>query len=117
MAMEADGEHPAYTQAAPEDPAGRPEIPLTQRGRANVGERLRSPGGTWTVTESWVASKPGAQGEDRDYASPYVSGGRHVYYLLTREDGHQEEWSAPDMVDFHRILPNEQQTLIEGGMS
>lgn len=114
-ALWADGAHPADTRppAPAPDFAGRPGIPLTQRGRANVGERLRSPHGTWTVTQSWVADKPGAQGEDRDYKATAVNGDRHVYYLLTHEDGHQEEWSAPDMgtADFHRIQPDEQQTL------
>ncbi|MEU6552138.1 hypothetical protein ABZ915_17905 [Streptomyces sp. NPDC046915] len=87
-------------------------IPPTQRGGLNVRERLRSPYGTWTVTEAWIANKAGAQGKDRSYGLA-VSGGSHMYYLLTREDGHQEEWAAPDMADagFHRILPDEQQTL------
>lgn len=88
------------------------QIPPTQRGRLNIGERLRSPHGTWTVTESWIANKAEAQGKDRTYG-PAVSGGNHMYYLLTHEDGHQEEWSAPDMAaaGFHRILPDEQQTF------
>jgi hypothetical protein len=111
MALEADGEHPAFIRpAAPQAALERPDIPPTQRGRLNIGERLRSPIGTWTVTESWISDKPGAQGEDRDYQSPFVSGDSHVYYLLTREGGHQEEWGAPDMADadFHRILADQQ---------
>lgn len=105
MAMEADGDHPAFIrlQAAPEEPIGRPETPLTQLGRANIGERLQSPHGTWTVASSWTASKKGDRGISRE----------HTAYLLTHEDGHQEEWFAPDMADadFHRILPDEQQIL------
>lgn len=83
----------------------QPGIPVTQLGRSRVGERLRSPRGIWTVTESWVSSKPGAQGKERDYKAACVApaSGDHVYYVLTHEDGHREEWSAPDMVDFHRI--------------
>lgn len=112
MAMEVDGEHPAHTrrQEAPKR-AGAPYIPPGQQGRANIGERLQSPHGTWTVTESWIAAKRGAQGDDRDYRSRFTSSGGHVYYLLTHDDGHQEEWSAPDMGDFHRILPDQQQAL------
>lgn len=93
----------------------RPTTPLTQRGRATVGERLRSPQGTWTVSESWIADRPGTEGKDRNYKAPFASPahGEHVYYLLTHEDGHQEEWSAPDMVDFHRILGSQQQALPE----
>jgi hypothetical protein len=109
----ADGEHPADTRppAPPQTP--RPEIPKTQAGRLSTGERLRSPHGTWTVAEWWIADKPGAQGKDRKYGATSVRGDSHMYYLLTHEDGHQEEWSAPDMADadFHRILPDEQQTL------
>lgn len=91
------------------------EIPATQLGRASIGERLKSPNGTWRVAESWVADKPGAQGKERDYKAACVlpNNSDHVYYLLTHDDGHQEEWSAPDMADagFHRILLDEQQTL------
>lgn len=94
-------------------PAGAENpIPPTQRGSLNTGERLRSPYGTWTVTEAWIANKPGAQSKDRSHGRA-VSGDNHMYYLLTHEDGHHEEWSAPDMgdADFHRILPDEQHTL------
>lgn len=86
-------------------------IPPTQRGTLNIGERLRSPHGTWAVAESWIADEPGTQGKDRKYGASSVRGDYHMYYLLTHEDGHQEEWCAPDMVDFHRIVPDEQQTL------
>ena len=117
MAMEADGEHPACIRpAASLSALERPKVPTTQRGRLNVGERLASPIGTWTVTESWVADKPGAQSKDRDYKAACVlpNSSSHVRYLLTHHDGHQEEWSAPDMADagFHRVLPDEQQKLI-----
>lgn len=78
----------------------------TQVGRLNIGESLRSPHGSWTVAASWIADKPGAPDKERDYRSPFLSPGRdsHVHYLLTRADGSQEEWSAPDMADtgFHR---------------
>lgn len=111
-ALWVDGEHAADTRPRPEAPDDSPRIPATQAGRVNVGEQLRSPQGTWTVTESWIADKPGAQGEDRDYQSMLLrrGAGTHVYYLLTHADGHQEEWSAPDMVeaDFHRILSGQQ---------
>lgn len=96
-------------------PERESSIRPTQLGRLNVGERLRSPHGTWMVAESWVASEYGAEGKDRDYKAVCVVRGSdsHVYYLLTREDGRQEEWSAPDMgdADFHRLLFDEQQTL------
>ena len=114
MAMEADGEHPAcIRRAVPDADPERPEVPLAQQGRANIGERLRSPNGMWTVTESWIAQKAGAEGGHRDYVSRSVRTGQHVYYLLTHEDGHQEEWSAPGMgaAGFHRIQTNQQQTL------
>jgi hypothetical protein len=114
-ALWVDGEHPADTRPRPE-PQDEPEIPATQAGRASIGERLRSPHGEWTVTRSWIADRPNAPEEDRDYrSSAVISGsGRTTYYLLTHADGHQEEWSAPDMADagFHRILPDQQQTLI-----
>ncbi|MFE1205628.1 hypothetical protein ACFW5V_28490 [Streptomyces sp. NPDC058762] len=114
-AMEAEGNHPADTRPQPQPHTDDVQpIPATQRGRANHGERLCSPQGTWTVAESWVAVKLGCQGKDRDYQAPFISGGTHVFYLLTHEDGHQEEWSAPGMTKagFHRILPEQQQALI-----
>ncbi|WP_060888084.1 hypothetical protein [Streptomyces caniscabiei] len=94
----------------------RSPIPPTQRGSLTLGERLRNPCGTWTVSESWVANKAGAQGKDRKHGPASVSGDNHMYYLLAHEDGHHQEWSAPDMADagFHRILPDEQQTLPRG---
>lgn len=95
----------------------RPDTPVTQLGRAAVGERLRSPQGTWTVADSWIADRPGAEGKDRNYKAPFVAPalGEHVYYILTNEDGRQEEWSAPDMAvgDFHRIIDNQQTSLPE----
>ena len=109
-ALWVDGEHSADTRPPAPPHVPRPVIPSSQAGRAAVGERLRSPHGTWTVIESWIASKAGAQGKDRSYG-PSVSGDSHMYYLLKHEDGHQEEWSAPDMADFHRIQPSQQQAL------
>ncbi|MET9073806.1 hypothetical protein ABZX95_16900 [Streptomyces sp. NPDC004232] len=84
-------------------PVEQSKVPPTQRGRASVGERLRSPHGTWTVARSWLVMKDDGQGTPRERTA----------YLLTHEDGHQEEWLAPDMAaaGFHRILPDEQQTL------
>jgi hypothetical protein len=112
-ALWVDGEHGADTRLPAPPPPSRPQIPATQLGRADVGERLRSPHGMWTVTDSWIADKPGAQGEDRDYQSHSIASDRHVYYLLTHEGGRQEEWSAPDMgaAGFHRIVPGEQEML------
>lgn len=107
-ALWVDGSHDADTTPRAEQPAdGSPQIPATQAGRLAVGELLRSPHGTWTVTGSWIADRRGAPPEDRDYRSSWIlhGSGRHVYYLLTHADGHQEEWSAPGMGDagFHRI--------------
>lgn len=113
FALWVDGEHAADTRPPAPPPPKRPEIPATQRGRAANGERLHNPDGTWTVAESWIADRPGVPGSDRDYRSCLVSGDNHVYYLLTHEDGRQEEWSAADMGDagFHRVTPGQQQTL------
>jgi hypothetical protein len=114
-AMDVDGHHPPNTRPAiqRQDLAESLTIPPTQRGRLSVGERLRSPHGSWTVAEWWIADKAGVQGKDRMYGATSVRGDYHMYYLLTHEDGHQEEWAAPNMADadFHRILPSEQQTL------
>ena len=77
----------------------------TQPGRMlTVGERLRSPHGTWTVARARRLYEKSERGMGQEYCT----------YLLTHEDGHQEEWRARDMgaADFHLILPDEQQTLI-----
>lgn len=76
----------------------------TQPGRVlSVGERLRSLHGTWTVARTRRLRETGEQGTGRRYCT----------YLLTHEDGHQEEWRGRDMADgdFHLILPGGQQTL------
>jgi hypothetical protein len=58
-----------------------------------VGEQLRSPEGVWEVTSSQRV---------------WTWGGRPLQqqacvYVVTREDGHEEEWRGHDMADFHLI--------------
>jgi hypothetical protein len=61
--------------------------------RLAVGEHLRSPEGGWTVTTS-------ERVETREDGTL-----RHAcVYVLTRDDGHEEEWRGRDMADFH-LLP------------
>ncbi|MFJ4624241.1 hypothetical protein [Streptomyces sp. NPDC088812] len=79
----------------------RSKISPTQPGRQlHVGERLSSPHGTWTVSEA----RHVPDGPILKFCS----------YLLTHEDGRQEEWRGRDMAeaDFHLILDDQQQTLI-----
>ncbi|MGW3954654.1 hypothetical protein ACWEKM_27815 [Streptomyces sp. NPDC004752] len=58
-----------------------------------VGEQLRSPEGVWEVTSSqrvWTwDGRPLQQ--------------QACVYVVTREDGHEEEWRGHDMADFHLI--------------
>lgn len=95
LAMMVDGIYPSDTR--PKQPQAAPKtFPATQPGgQLAVGKRLRSPAGTWEVSRS-----------------ERVAGG--CLYLLTHEDGHQEEWRGRDMAetDFHLILTSDQQTLI-----
>lgn len=71
-----------------------PRLLNTQPPRKlRVGEQLRSPSGVWAVTSSehvWTW-------EGRRLRQPAC------VYVLTREDGHQEEWRGHDMADFHLI--------------
>ncbi|MDX2916239.1 hypothetical protein [Streptomyces griseiscabiei] len=58
-----------------------------------VGEQLRSPSGVWDVTSServW-------EWEGRRLRQPAR------VYVVTREDGHREQWRGHDMADFHLI--------------
>ncbi|MEU9191310.1 hypothetical protein AB0D14_43900 [Streptomyces sp. NPDC048484] len=57
-----------------------------------VGEQLRSPEAVWTVTSSERVETR----EDGAHQHACV-------YVLTRDDGHTEEWRGNDMVDFHLI--------------
>jgi hypothetical protein len=85
--------------------AEQSKVSPTQPGRMlNVGERLRSPHGTWTVARAHRLYEKSERGMGRQYCT----------YLLTHEDGHQEEWRARDMADadFHLILDDRQQTLM-----
>lgn len=101
-ALEVEGAHPANTLPTPlqQQPQAN-VIPSTQLGRQLSGTRLRSPQGMWTVVRSWYVY---LKDQDRE----------HCKYLLVHEDGREEEWWASDMADadFHRILPEQQQTLI-----
>ncbi|MFF8932247.1 hypothetical protein ACF1AO_33845 [Streptomyces longwoodensis] len=71
---------------------GPRRFPTQPSRQLRVGEQLRSPAGVWTVT----SSKRVPTRED---------GAIHhaCMYVLTREDGHAEEWRGPDMADFHLI--------------
>ncbi|MGV9895581.1 hypothetical protein [Streptomyces tendae] len=70
-----------------------PRLLNTQPPRPlRVGEQLRSPDGIWTV--------------DRSERVDVREDGTRVQarmYVLTREDGHEEEWRGRDMVDFHLV--------------
>jgi hypothetical protein len=57
-----------------------------------VREQLRSPEGVWTVTSSERVKTR----EDGTLQHACM-------YVLTREDGHEEEWRGRDMADFHLI--------------
>jgi hypothetical protein len=71
-----------------------PELLNTQPpGQLRVGKQLRSPSGVWEVTSS---------------ERVWEWGGRRLQqpgcvYVVTREDGHTEEWRGKDMADFHLI--------------
>lgn len=98
-----DMQRQAKARSAPA-PKGRSRCSPTQPGRMlRVGERLRSPHGTWTVDRARRPHEKSEQGMGEQYCT----------YLLTHEDGHQEEWRARDMgeADFHLIL-SDQQTLL-----
>jgi hypothetical protein len=71
-----------------------PRLLNTQPPRKlRVGEQLRSPEGVWTV----ASSERVRTWEGRPLQ-------RHAcVYVVTREDGHTEEWRGNDMVDFHLI--------------
>ncbi|MFF8848276.1 hypothetical protein ACF08N_37440 [Streptomyces sp. NPDC015127] len=70
-----------------------PRLLNTQPPRAlRVGEQLRSPEGVWDVTRSERVDTR----EDGTLQQARM-------YVLTREDGHTEEWRGRDMFDFHLI--------------
>ncbi|MCQ8836100.1 hypothetical protein [Streptomyces malaysiensis] len=72
-----------------------PRLFNTQPSRQlRVGEQLRSPKGVWTVTSSERVKTP----ED---GIPQEA----CMYVLTRDNGHKEEWRGRDMADFH-LIPN-----------
>ncbi|MFM9707910.1 hypothetical protein [Streptomyces galilaeus] len=58
----------------------------------SVREQLRSPEGVWTVTSSERVKTR----EDGTLQHACM-------YVLTHEDGHEEEWRGRDMADFHLI--------------
>ncbi|MBV9024923.1 MAG: hypothetical protein JO362_14310, partial [Streptomycetaceae bacterium] len=60
--------------------------------RLRVGEQLRSPEGAWSVT----SSKRVETREDGTLQQACM-------YVLTRDDGHEEEWRGRDMADFHLV--------------
>lgn len=82
---------------------GPRQVETQPRRQLAIDERLRSPHGTWTVARSRRLSEKDERGRRNEYCT----------YLLTHDDGHQEEWRAREMADadFHLILPGEQQTL------
>lgn len=70
-----------------------PRLFNTQPSRQlRVGEQLRSPKGIWRVTAS-------ERVETREAGTVQQA----CVYVLTRDDGHAEEWRGRDMADFHLV--------------
>ncbi|MGW5657187.1 hypothetical protein [Streptomyces humi] len=63
-------------------------------GPLPVSERLRGPGGTWTVTGRSYT-------EAREHALPQ----KRPVYVLTRDDGREVTLQPRDMADFHLLTP------------